>query len=55
MDPKCEYLEAAIGTSLSSIIETQFEILISKTGVINQVICEDEVVQYGNDLATLEH
>lgn len=55
MDPKYKYLQTAIRTWPSPTIETQFEILISKAGVINQVICEDEDSECGYGYAPLEH
>lgn len=55
MHPKYKYLQTAIGPWILPIYETQFGILISKAGVINQVMCEDEDSEYGNDYAPLEH
>ena len=55
MDPKYKYLQTATGTWSLPTFETQFGILISKAGVINQVMCEDEDSERGYGYAPLEH
>ena len=55
MDPKYKYLQTATGTWSLPTFETQFGILISKAGVINQVMCEDEDSEHGYGYAPLEH
>ena len=55
MDPKYKYLQTATGTWPLPTFETQFGILISKAGVINQVMCEDEDSEHGYGYAPLEH
>lgn len=55
MDPKYKYLKAAAGTPLPPCFETQFDILICKTGVIKQLALEDKVFESENYYAALEH